>query len=815
MALSVKDKFMYSNQRVNELVLVRSRPAAANTYTRTIHPLNERGGICNGKSNLAGCGDRIIGTEEGNVSIGDTHNGAWLHGGCAKSQGLSVGDLVTYDASTGIWALKPLDPAAELPPIKHLSKSHPRSQKAQGLKLIQNGFAATCLVQEDADLAWVPTLLAAVAHVATQLEHPVRLKARPCPVRPRHGFVESRDVLDEADILNVWNETKRADPEAEMLLMVSVDAGWSAILTPNALTYGESNDGATSGRGARTFKLGTGRFWKPLNGAKGPIRRAMGLPEALLTAAWIDKDHAPYMEYVWEKDFEETPILVQLRAGPKVKAIHDYVPRKMKVKHVHRLEFTLTDEDILEEYDLEPSRPDCECELNEDGDGCSCEDTPETCPAVGSIPQEDLIAWERLVPTFPKGTVVYHPGGALRSHFGVHCMINKVPYLTTYEPSVGDTIRPECTDTHVDVESVLHGMRFAINVPPSDDYGSKNYNAEASAALFFLHNLPSEHGPLGSWLLGRSAARLYRLLAMACIGEFRHYQSTHGGTLMTSETYEKMMIKYGCTTPEDLEEKYGFEPLPPWMDWHFTLHDHEVGGTFARYQVLDTTWTYDHKDLLPLLTCATRSFLEHNWSGGMGGLNWGRCGLSALRLYDAMLMFDHIPTEDNLARLIEAMNSTVNMVHNGGTVFNKFVTPSEKTQACMLGREVLLGKAFPFMLAAESDRYQHVEPLDQEPGLWHEMVGYELQAYADHPHSVKRCEYQSGNPYEQHAVKLGCWIQKCWAMYARKCAHAVGYALYRSWANVPQMEYETQITGLYKTTQLVDKISFDIEAPAF
>ena len=49
------------------------------------------------------------------------------------------------------------------------------------------------------------------------------LMARPCPIRPRHGFVESRQVHSVEEVNQVLSETLVADPKGEVILMPFLD----------------------------------------------------------------------------------------------------------------------------------------------------------------------------------------------------------------------------------------------------------------------------------------------------------------------------------------------------------------------------------------------------------------------------------------------------------------------------------------------------------------------------------------------------------------------------------------------------------------
>ena len=159
----------------------------------------------------------------------------------------------------------------------------PKTQKARGVALIKSNFGSfqfrtrvKCLpfklIQEESD----------IDDPMFAITEP--LFARPCPVKPQHGFVDSRIVKDKKAAKRVFREALEADPKAEMLLMPLVKADFSAIWAPGLLSIGPGNDGATSGHkslGVRCTDI-------------PPIANH----EALTIAAGIDQKAAPYLEFV-------------------------------------------------------------------------------------------------------------------------------------------------------------------------------------------------------------------------------------------------------------------------------------------------------------------------------------------------------------------------------------------------------------------------------------------------------------------------------------------------------------------------------------
>lgn len=160
---------------------------------------------------------------------------------------------------------------------------------------------------------------------AVQPRHLVGYFARPCPTRPRHGFVESRVVQSEGEGQSLIEDTLAADADAEIITMPHVQARYSGIWTPGALVIGEGTDGATSGSSARTIPaLGD------LTTGNSRLKKAAGI------------EGTPYLEILWPEEASE-PQRVQLRDGPPLPHSLDYIPEAITVTEVVRAEGDLLD----------------------------------------------------------------------------------------------------------------------------------------------------------------------------------------------------------------------------------------------------------------------------------------------------------------------------------------------------------------------------------------------------------------------------------------------------------------------------------------
>jgi len=143
--------------------------------------------------------------------------------------------------------------------------------------------------------------------------------ARPCPVCPRHGFVDSRVVNSWDELLVVRDETLKADPKGEIMFMPVLNAVLSGVWTPGRLTIGKGNNGATAGQGAITI----------------PVRGELVNAKVATCAHVYD---APYVELIWQDGDDDIPFLVQLRDGPKLPQTIDFITKPVKVGRVVKAE---------------------------------------------------------------------------------------------------------------------------------------------------------------------------------------------------------------------------------------------------------------------------------------------------------------------------------------------------------------------------------------------------------------------------------------------------------------------------------------------
>lgn len=401
-----------------------------------------------------------------------------------------------------------------------------------------------------------------------------RMFVRPCPERPWHGFVESRPVdmnQDDVDqqIISIMDEAKRQDPKAELLIVPYVDAKYNLVITPTRIAIGDGHDGATAGKGSITL---------PLTGTAFPE-----IPPELVKQARVNVDEDdPYLEAVIGKD--DLLLFTQLRAGAKIPPAigKDFIPHDMTVEKV-----------------IEASG--------------------------------DLIEWRNQIGEIGRGTVVCHIGGTLISHYGVHCIYNNIPVMTTRKPTIGESIAANSRAVQPNPYEVAKGLAFgaAIRLSRGSSVTSVRCDKAVDAILMVLHNAAAFTEEDGFWI-GVSASLMLRVGMAASHGEARH------------------------SNP----------------------NTRALGRSFV-HELSLSDFLGSRRNLGP----AQYAFLNRTWSSGYGGKAWAKCTQSIIDLDVAARLLLNDPSKETVSMLVTELNNAVNQAHNGGWWLDKFVSSSVFDQA--------------------------------------------------------------------------------------------------------------------------------------
>jgi len=188
-----------------------------------------------------------------------------------------------------------------------------RTQKARGIELLSSRYGGIDFLVFDPQRP---------DYVNGFIAENGSLFARPCPIRPRHGFVDSRLIHSPSELRALGEEVLKHDPDGEIVLMNFIQSQYSGVLTQGLCVIGPGNDGVTAGR--------EGCFKFPMI----PMKELDSLAkEAKL-------EGAPYIEFVNKR-------LVQLRDGPPaIEMIGDVWAQKQE--HVFRAISPIDSESLIE-----------------------------------------------------------------------------------------------------------------------------------------------------------------------------------------------------------------------------------------------------------------------------------------------------------------------------------------------------------------------------------------------------------------------------------------------------------------------------------
>lgn len=370
------------------------------------------------------------------------------------------------------------------PPL--LTPHGPKTQKAKGIAVLQSHGLL------DKAYARIATTLAEAEAAAQSMGYP--LFCRPCPITPRHGFVDSRVVKGPMDLAQVWHEAKAADKDAELILMPFIAATHSIVWRPGLLSVGPGHDGATAGHDSISVFL---------QADYSPLWQGYAQEAGVLATA------DPFIEAVATPSTET--VLTQIRGGVKGAPTQpDWVPEACIV---HTVEV------------IDPAHK---------ADAGAMLAWEERAIEIGKVNAE-----RRAVGQTGRA-VVYNPGGNLGDHWSVHAQLANIPVLTTFKPIVGQQLPmmgqqlPE-----LDAQAVVFGFLGGI-VAPSLLSPLARKRAVCCAIMGTHHGL--RMGGDSGVHIGASVAMMLRLCQAALWGEARHAEKTpKGAKLSRSQIYDKIL----------------------------------------------------------------------------------------------------------------------------------------------------------------------------------------------------------------------------------------------------------------------------------
>jgi hypothetical protein len=298
---------------------------------------------------------------------------------------------------------------------------------------------------------------------------------RPCPLVPRHGFVDSR-VLDGKDTLGlemIYKEIEAAGEQIQLIISPIIDGLASSIVTDNSITIGPGNDGATAGKNSKSLLFQTG-FDRMIKKYTNWSSFSYNLPP----------ESSLYCEFVYGSLFP-IPYIVQIREGPKTSGSVDFIPEDITVKEV------ISD---------------------------------------AKLP-EDLLAWESFIAesAVRPGLVFNHTSGSLASHYAVHCVVNNIPVVCSRRVQPGERLH-KIVEEKKNYINIARNCRAALGLMqrPRHKESIKFHRGED-----LLLGLASIHASsTANWNHSDTATMLFygflaliKTVAVLCAGEARHARS--------------------------------------------------------------------------------------------------------------------------------------------------------------------------------------------------------------------------------------------------------------------------------------------------
>lgn len=555
------------------------------------------------------------------------------------------------EAKTYIWpATSGRSRTQKLKGIKGINKFRDKLVATVNIRGLESRGFFYCKIEKILEEGNEIPLAMQLGHAIVTLSPEGKIFCRPCPTRPRHGFVDSR--LMEFGNYSKWPPSARSwissgnssfkvdaetakwliafvqplkklaaevyeqDKKGEIILMPYIDASLGAIYANGTLTAGEGNEGATSGHNTIVFPAAD--VW----------------PDAIDKAFWeqFDIKNSPFIEFVYlpakndamqrgeirrmnrqgVQSIQATPIIVQLRDGPAMEMkSRDFISKRTKITRV-----------IIPGLEYEESR-------------------------------NLLLGFEKAIEEAEEGVVVVHQGGAISSHYGIHCVMHGVPYIT--DPTLCNWIKMWWERKTMGHKSV-DGADFYLD-PIGNDVGIHQgmpskadwiegfmaglrmeclpYAAEMiQTSLYFLHSSSAIDfsDPNIGYAFSFSLAQTVKLAAIALMGELRHGD--------VNITQERLYRERGCEISRE---------------WVYEIAD-KLPPELMIYHALEKS----------------KAFAFPGWRSSIGGHNWHLCAVEAARLWNACVDYTNEATEDAFKGILMGLNNVIHASHNGAKMLTKF-----------------------------------------------------------------------------------------------------------------------------------------------
>ena len=489
-----------------------------------------------------------------------------------------------------------------------------RTQKARGLQALtisSNISKLILLVRSPEE----------IEYAVKRIKFPIM--ARPCPRKPRHGFIESRVVRTRKGLTQLVQATMEADPHGEVILMAPVKAEYSAVVTESSITLGAKRNGATTGKHCIAIPCHT-NLESALNlGDTMAFRRKNGhrTHTRIATFMGIKPKDGIFVETVGSE-------LVQVRTGPKYESDKARFSTKSTIRPIFVYEVPKNMDFI--EY---------ETKLGELGQ-CASE---------------------------PAQVLVLQYGASLTSHYMVQAISRGFSVATDIK-----AIAPHSMvlfDTQKDIfptvtsiayrNAIMHTLQCVTPIKPTSE--------TLQWAVSIIQGIgPTNHNQASINLLLGAAILIAKAGAGICLGEYRHFFRVGPGrfgiiaSAPVSFPHEDEYHYHKGTLDRSLIFEAAFNL--PWQN--------------------KSTW-FDMSSVLSRVKADYE--ISNGWAPGYGGLAWGQCTDATVKLLLALIPFvltcekklerplDRTFAKQQISQVIQAANRLITVSHNSNKCLTKII----------------------------------------------------------------------------------------------------------------------------------------------
>ena len=450
--------------------------------------------------------------------------------------------------------------------------------------------------------------------------------ARPCPSRPRHGFVESRKIKSLGDAIDLMGEVRDEDPDGEIILMPYLTGEYSGVVTNAGITWGPGHDGATGLE--NTVMVPTPlsvELWN--ESVIGYVLKSKEL--GILDCA--------YLELV--EDGGST-VAVQVRDGPAQETkTGDFVPKTFTLRKV-----------------ITPSNA---------GRETSKVETP------------NLIKWERLIRQAKKdkGVAILIPTDPNRaSHFAVHGILAGMPVIFSKDvnwfkenegkeisATEGEEVKTGklyAKDYRALADRIMLRIAYPEKVTQAELMNNRTRCRDRVVTSIGVCHAMASWGPEPHLLSLRAEGVVNCLFytIKACFGEVRHFhRSGPGRADLELPGLRPMKTDLGdFINADDMYKlKYG---------------EREIGRDTV-YANVTGLCLYDQ---LRILQRVVKDLHNPGWSQQFGGESWADAAWTARILGYTLIRFCEKPDAAGWAKCAMLYNRVINACHNSGKVLTKW-----------------------------------------------------------------------------------------------------------------------------------------------